>query len=51
MATDDKSKTKPMRTKKKSDGWREREESRAAGITPRTTSKNDSEHEHALVQA
>jgi len=50
--TDDKQKTKPIRTGKKSDGWREREESRAAGVTPRTMMKTDElDNGHALVRA
>lgn len=49
----DPQKKKPMRTKKKSDGWREREESKAAGVTPRPTTSDEPRTivEHVLVRS
>jgi hypothetical protein len=41
MQTDDETKkAAPVRAAKKSEGWREREESRNAGVAPRTTKDN-----------
>jgi len=35
MERADEQKSRPLQGKKKNDGWREREEARAAGVTPR----------------
>lgn len=34
QSEDTQQKASPVRTSKKSDGWREREEAKAAGVTP-----------------
>jgi hypothetical protein len=48
MQTDDTlNKAAPVRVAKKSEGWREREEAKAAGITPRT--QTDRKSDHTLV--
>ena len=45
-------KGRPVVVRKKSDGWREREESKAAGIAPlKLNAKIDAHDEHALVRA
>jgi hypothetical protein len=51
MQSDDvQKKARPVLVRKKSEGWREREESKAAGIAPRQLNvKADAHDEHALV--
>ncbi len=47
-------KGRPVVVRKKSDGWREREESKAAGIAPRQldakTGARDANDDHSLVR-
>ena len=51
MTNDDvEKKAAPVRVAKKSDGWREREEAKAAGVTPRTVEQRQHD-EHSLVRA
>jgi hypothetical protein len=49
--TDDKQmKAAPVRVAKKSEGWREREESKAHGVAPRKLTESVRDDEHSLVR-
>lgn len=43
MSDDEQKKAAPVRASKKSEGWREREESRNASVAPRKTSKHEND--------